>query len=125
MGASPDARPALPETQPSADGSLSLLSSSGGRTGNIPPYWHAHQRTLSNVSYKSVRGSRQPVPIVLEDNTGEQQGSSQAVWAKGVSIDDYSIVTGTVSAGSYVVWNCTVQMIQVSSCILTDSALPL
>ncbi|KAI9713775.1 MAG: PX domain-containing protein ypt35 [Chrysothrix sp. TS-e1954] len=112
MAASPDARPGLQGSQPSSDGSISLLSTSGGRAGNVPPYWHAHQRTVSNVSYTSVRGNRQPVPIVLEDNTEDQTGSSRDVWAKGVSIDDYTVVTGpTVGAGSYVVWNCVVEMI--------------
>lgn len=101
--------------KPLDDGDRSSLSSSVGRASNIPPYWQAHQRTVSCASYTSVQGRRQPIPIVLQDNTGDQSESNKGIWAKGVDIDGYTLVAGpAMGAGSYVVWNCIIETIDVN-----------
>ena len=75
-----------------------------------PPYWSRHQRTVSNVSYVSINTPTRRPPILLEDHTEEPHESSAALWAHGVTIDDYHVVSaGTIGAGSYVVWHCKVK----------------
>lgn len=76
----------------------------------VPPYWQ-HRRF---ESYSSV-GHLRTTPIRLEDNTEEYSGESSPLWAKGVSIDDHVLVSGNIpSIGDYVVWNCCIEMIDVS-----------
>lgn len=76
----------------------------------VPPYW-SHRRY---ESYSSVKIAK-PAPITLEDHTEEPCEQSAAVWAKGVGIDDYVLVSGTVpSVGNFVVWNCKVETLDVS-----------
>ena len=53
--------------------------------------------------------------IRLEDHTDAGSEQCKALWAKHVTIDDYVIVSGTAPGlGSYVVWNCTVETLNVS-----------
>ena len=76
----------------------------------IPPYW-SHQRY---ESYSSVQDAKPP-PITLEDHTEEPSEHSGAVWAEGVTIDDYVLVSGTVpNVGNFVVWNCKIETLDVS-----------
>ncbi len=76
----------------------------------IPPYW-SHRRY---ESYSSVKNTRPP-PITLEDHTEEPSEQSDAVWAAGVTIDDYVLVSGTVpNVGNFVVWNCKIETLDVS-----------
>ena len=76
----------------------------------IPPYW-SHRRY---ESYSSVQNAKPP-PITLEDHTEEPSEQSGAVWAEGVAIDDYVLVSGTVpNVGNFVVWNCKIETIDVS-----------
>lgn len=84
---------------------------SAGRSYSIvPPYW-AHRRL---ESYSSV-GHLRPAPIRLEDNTEECLDATSPLWAKGVSIDDHVLISGIVpSIGDYVVWNCCIEMLDVS-----------
>ena len=77
----------------------------------IPPYW-SHQRY---ESYSSVQNAKPP-PITLEDHTEEPSEHSGAVWAEGVTIDDHVLVSGTVpNVGNFVVWNCKIETLDVSS----------
>lgn len=77
----------------------------------IPPYW-SHRRY---ESYSSVQNAKPP-PITLEDHTEEPSEQSGAVWAEGVAIDDYVLVSGTVpNVGNFVVWNCKIETLDVSS----------
>ena len=77
----------------------------------IPPYW-LHRR---DESYSSI-GIVRPPPITLEDHTEELSEQSKSLWAKGVTIDDYVTVSGNVAGvGDYVVWNCKVETLDVSS----------
>ncbi|KAK7540792.1 uncharacterized protein J3D65DRAFT_691822 [Phyllosticta citribraziliensis] len=79
----------------------------------VPPYWHSRGRTASVASHASSEHHR-PDPIRLEDHTVENSDQSRALWARSVSIDDYVIVSGNVPGmGDYVVWNCTVQTLNV------------
>ena len=76
----------------------------------VPPYW-SHRRY---ESYSSVKNTRPP-PITLEDHTEESCEQSGPVWATGVTIDDHVLVSGTVpTVGSFVVWNCKIETIDVS-----------
>lgn len=80
----------------------------------VPPYW-SHRRY---ESYSSVKIAK-PAPITLEDHTEEPCEQSAAVWAKGVGIDDYVLVSGTVpSVGNFVVWNCKVETLDGGSIII-------
>ena len=87
-----------PESGISAKGSL------------IPPYW-SHRR---NESYASVENTKPP-PITLEDHTEGHSEQSGSCWARGVTIDGYVVVTGTVpNVGNFVVWNCKIDTLDVS-----------
>jgi hypothetical protein len=82
------------------------------RNSVVPPYWHRHERHASRMSsYSSNHGHR----ISLEDHTAEGSEQCRVLWAKGVTIDDYVVVSGTAPGlGAYVVWNCTVETLDVS-----------
>lgn len=69
-----------------------------------PPYWQ-HNRS---ASYASI--DTEPPPITLEDHTDELSPSTSALWAKAVTIDNYTVVRGGLSPaiGAYVVWNVNV-----------------
>ena len=95
---------------------ISHPSAASVTTGSTPPYWDRHDRTYSNISYASITNQPRPTPITLEDHTTgpRQQENNGGLWAKGVTIDDYVVVTGTtITAGSYVVWHCTVETLDV------------
>jgi len=82
------------------------------RNSVVPPYWRAHQR---HASYMSAYSTEHPTPIVLEDHTDEASEQCRVLWAKGVTIDDHVVVSGTARGlGAYVVWNCTVETLDVS-----------
>lgn len=87
----------------------------GKRNSVVPPYWKSHERTASSLSCNSVSAEGRPSPIHLEDHTAEGSEQCRVLWAKHVTIDDYVIVSGTAPGlGSYVVWNCTVETLDVS-----------
>ena len=75
----------------------------------VPPYW-SHRRY---ESYCSV-GNAKPPPIILEDHTEGPFYDNNPAWAKGVSIDDYVLVAGSIpSAGNFVVWTCRIDTLNV------------
>ena len=77
-----------------------------------PPYWKYHDRTKSSTSEASLTYLRPP-PIQLEDHSDEDHEVGRACWARHVSIDDYVVVGGGGAvAGTYVVWNCTVETLK-------------
>jgi hypothetical protein len=79
----------------------------------IPPYWQQHERAQARISYISIDNGRLP-PILLEDHTEDGSESSKALWARHVTVDDYVIVNGNPpGVGAYVVWNCTVETLNV------------
>lgn len=91
-----------------------------------PPYWQlAKARADSNLSdvpsasRPSIRNkNRLSGPIRLFDNSEEDSSdNARACWARSARIDDYVIISGSKSKaglGSYVVWNCTVETLNVS-----------
>jgi hypothetical protein len=84
------------------------------RSSIVPPYWQAHTRSVSRLSCNSENGAR-PAPILLEDHTDAGSEQCKALWARHVTIDDYVIISGSAPAlGAYVVWNCTVETLDVS-----------
>lgn len=78
----------------------------------VPPHW-SHQRHESYISINDEdRGS---VPITLEDNTGQDSERSSSCWARRVSINDHVLVSGSIpTVGTFVVWNCRVDTLDVS-----------
>ena len=75
----------------------------------VPPYWK-HHRQVSDASLEF----RRPPPISLEDHTESYSESSNALWAKSITIEDYVIVKGSrTGVGAYVVWNCIVETLDV------------
>lgn len=88
--------------------------SSASAQSIAPPYWQQHRQ---HESYSSV-GHLKPQPIILEDHTEERSEQSGALWAKGVSVTDHVLVSGTVpNLGDFMVWNCTIEMLNVGSLI--------
>lgn len=82
-----------------------------GSPALIPPYWQQHRRHESHTSVRS-EGS---VPIRLLDHTDDSHEQNKAVWAKRLTIDDYVLVSGNLAGiGNYVVWNCTIETVDVS-----------
>ena len=85
------------------------------RNSIVPPFWQRRERSDSRLSCNSAdaHGS----PIRLEDHTDENSEQCKALWARSVTIDDYVVVgSGTTPAlGAYVVWNITVDTLNVSS----------
>lgn len=78
----------------------------------MPPYWRRHERNASHVSQSSLSGAAR---ITLEDHTADPNSeTSRGLWASSVAIDDHVVVRGMTGVGSYVVWNCTVQTLDVS-----------
>jgi hypothetical protein len=78
-----------------------------------PPYW---KTDFNDESSTSVERRHLHSQIQLEDHTEESSEQSKALWAKAVRIDDHVVVRGAAPAiGAYVVWNCTVDLLNVSS----------
>lgn len=101
----PDPNPE-PEPEPDAE---STTSSSRPVSAVIPPYWHRHGRNVSSASLQGLQG------ITLEDHTADPDSeTSRGLWARSVAIDDHVVVRGMTGVGSYVVWNCTIQTLDVS-----------
>ena len=76
-----------------------------------PPFWNTHGRSVSNISYQSIRQNA-PQPILLEDHSEEYGEQGKACWAKSVTVDDHVIVSGPTGIGAYVVWTCTVDTLK-------------
>jgi hypothetical protein len=112
------APPSDPEsTEPIEPNIRSSSSSANSRpiSGVVPPYWHCHDRNGSHASQSSLRG------ITLEDHTADPDSeTSRGLWARSVSIDDYVVVRGMTGVGSYVVWNCRIQTLDVSALSLAE-----
>lgn len=88
------------------------------RLAVVPPYWQ-HRRYESYASANIVR----PPAIILEDHTEDLEPNCQTpLWAKEVSLQDYVVVSGNIpSVGDYVVWNCTIQTLDVGPSSSTPS----
>lgn len=103
----------------SRDGASKPATQRPERNSIVPPYWQRHEHNEHSSSSVSCNASAdnvsRPAPILLEDHTDEGSDQCKALWAKHVTIDDYVIVSGTgPGIGAYVVWNCTVETLDVS-----------
>ena len=99
-----------------------IHGTNGGATEGTasPPYWYSHHRADSSASYNSTNLARQP-QITLEDHTEDGSDQCKSLWAHHVSIDDYVVVSGNrTGVGAYVVWNCTVETLNVSKLCFRD-----
>ncbi|KAF1808132.1 Phox-like protein, partial [Eremomyces bilateralis CBS 781.70] len=74
-----------------------------------PPYWQRRDRGDSIRS--NAPTDRQRFTITLEDHTEEDSEQSKALWARGATIEEWTLVQGSkpASLGAYVVWVCNVQ----------------
>ena len=101
----PDRAEREPRSNPSNGGA--------GTQTIVPPYWQ-HQRGSSYASLDHPPS----FPITLEDHTEESSEQSDSLWANGVSIENYVVISGNIpSVGDYVVWICSVDTIHVSGAI--------
>jgi hypothetical protein len=83
----------------------------GRATPLVPPYWQ-HQRVASQAS---IISNSRPAAILLEDNTEVLGGLKSSLWARLITIDSHTVVSGNIKGlGDYVVWNCRVQTLEVS-----------
>ncbi|OJD23532.1 hypothetical protein ACJ73_05110 [Blastomyces percursus] len=89
--------------------------SSTAASGVVPPYWR-HYRNVSLASQTSLDAVSAPRTslIRLEDHTEDPScETSQGLWARSVTIDDYIVVKGGRSGiGAYVVWICKIQTLE-------------
>jgi hypothetical protein len=94
----------------------SALSNTSSIT-SPPPYWpHAsHQRNISNMSTESFLPEG---AIRLRDNDANDDDRNSACWAKSVEITDYIFVGSNTSIGAFIVWNISVETMNVSSIVL-------
>lgn len=84
---------------------------------NDHTHWHRERRITAGLSFpSSSNGGGQYAPIALEDHELDQTDESGALWARDVIIDDWIVVGGNAIGGSYVVWNCTVETLDVCQC---------
>lgn len=74
-----------------------------------PAFWST--RHARSTSYHSIAHVG-PGPIQLVDHSEDQHEQSQACWARSVTVDDYTVVSGTSGIGAYVVWHCTVSTLE-------------
>ncbi|CAG8927151.1 unnamed protein product [Penicillium salamii] len=101
----PESTPAL-DTE--TDTQSTTSTTSRPLSGVIPPYWRRHDRNVSHASQSSLRG------ITLEDHTADPDSeTTRGLWARSVAIEDHVVVRGMTGVGSYVVWNCTIQTLDV------------
>lgn len=115
----PDTGDSNTNSNPTADNiSLPHLESAASSTksrpvsGVIPPFWQRHERSVSRASLSSLAQSR---IIRLEDHTADPDSeTSRGLWASSVAIEDHVVVQGKSGVGSYVVWNCRIQTLDVS-----------
>jgi hypothetical protein len=111
--ASPAPRPDLPTPPDAPACSESPTPSTQSRpvSAVVPPFWQRHERNESYASQNSL------VPaITLEDHAADPEcETSRGLWARSVSIADHCVVQGKTGVGAYVVWNCTVHTLDVSS----------
>lgn len=75
-----------------------------------PAFWST--RHSRSASYHSLAHTAGHGPIQLEDHSEDQHEQSQACWARSVTVDDYTVVSGTSGIGAYVVWHCTVSTLE-------------
>ncbi|PGH15472.1 hypothetical protein AJ79_02449 [Helicocarpus griseus UAMH5409] len=93
-------------------------SSTPATTSVIPPYWR-HYRNASQASQTSLdaatvsgSGPRRSL-IRLEDHTEDPANEgSKGLWARSVTIDDYTVVKGRSGIGAYVVWIVRIQTLE-------------
>lgn len=97
---------------PTKSSASSASTTSRPLSAVVPPYWCRHERNISHVSQSSLSGAAH---ITLEDHTADPNSeTSRGLWASSVAIDDHVVVRGMTGVGSYVVWNCTIQTLDVS-----------
>ena len=96
-----------PPMQTSAD--AAAASTQADCQTEAPAFWSTrHSRTASYHSISHLG----PGTIQLEDHSEEQHEQSQGCWARSVTVDDYTVVSGTSGIGAFVVWGLTVSTLK-------------
>lgn len=99
--------PDQPPMQTSAD--AAAASTHADRQIDAPLFWTTrHSRTASYHSISHLG----PGTIQLEDHSEEQHEQSQGCWARSVTVDDYTVVSGPSGIGSFVTWHLTVSTLK-------------
>jgi hypothetical protein len=101
----PDCQPPM---QASADDAAA--STHADCQTEAPAFWstRTHIRTTSYSSISHLG----PGTIQLEDHSEEQHEQSQGCWARSVTVDGYTVVSGTSGVGAYVSWHLTVSTLK-------------
>jgi len=98
-----------PPMQTSAD--AAAASTHADRQTDAPLFWTTRQHSRT-TSYHSI-SHLGPGTIQLEDHSEEQHEQSQGCWARSVTVDDYTVVSGgSGNLGAYVVWHLTVSTLK-------------
>lgn len=97
--------------QPSADAAAAAPAHADRQT-EAPAFWSSSTRHCRTAPYHSISHVGGPGPIQLEDHSEEQHELSQGCWARSVTVDDYTVVSGTSGIGAYVVWHLTVSTLK-------------
>ena len=98
-----------PPMQTSAN--AAAASTHADRQTDVPPlFWSTRQHSRS-TSYHSI-SHLSPGTIQLEDHSEEQHEQSQGCWARSVTVDDYTVVSGPSGIGSFVTWHLTVSTLK-------------
>jgi hypothetical protein len=98
-----------PPMQTSAD--AAAASTHADRQIDVPPLWWSPRQHSRTTSYHSI-SHLGPGTIQLEDHSEEQHEHSQGCWARSVSVDDYTVISGPSGIGSFVTWNLTVSTLK-------------
>jgi hypothetical protein len=109
LDASASAEPGAVAHADSADAVTRHQMRGDGDT-SAPAFWST--RHARSASYHSLAHTTGHGPIQLEDHSEDQHEQSQACWARSVTVDDYTVVSGTSGIGAYVVWHCTVSTLE-------------
>lgn len=91
--------------------SATTVPSDDGPEVDDHTHWHRQRREQAGLDLGGSSGK--DLPIALEDHELDHACEIGTLWAKAVSIDDYTIVGGNAIGGSYVIWICTVETVNV------------
>ena len=98
-----------PPMQTSAD--AAAASTHADRQTDAPLFWSTRNAHSRSTSYHSI-SHLGPGTIQLEDHSEEQHEQSQGCWARSVTVDDFTVVSGSSGLGAYVVWSLTVSTLK-------------
>ena len=105
--------PASTDRQPlmQTPADAAAASTHADRQTGAPLFWSTCNAHSRSTSYHSI-SHLGPGTIQLEDHSEEQHEQTQGCWARSVTVDDYTVVSGSSGLGAYVVWSLTVSTLK-------------